>query len=607
MATPLRDLPDYLRVFVDYLGRRIYLIFIFAIMATLAEGVGIMMFLPLFQILSTDDLPHLDSNASGSLSELSSNIYKALNYLGITSSTTAILSAIIFAFLAKAALQLFSEGYTSYLTALLLQSLKNRMFDNFSRMTYGYYTERDTGYFVNIINVQISQMLSVFSSLLRIGVQITSVMVYMALALMTAWHFGVMAIVIGGILMLLINRWNERVRILSRKVATENGHLAKLLIQSLQAFKYLTATDQMKHLRAAIKKAVASLTAHQIRLNYIGVVTRSVREPIVVVSVVAIIIIQVNYLKQPLSPIIVSIMLFYRSLNALLLLQATFQSTMSNVGSLELVQEEFNNQARHKELDGSLSVSELKESIQISGVTYTYVKSESPSLQNIDITIPALSTVAFIGESGAGKSTLVDLITLVIKPQRGSVIIDGIHHDQIKLNSWRNQIGYVSQETVLFDDTVANNISMWGGNIDDDPLLLARVCGAAREAHIHDFIQALPEGYSTRVGDRGVRLSGGQRQRLFIARELFRKTKLLILDEATSALDSETEQAIQDSILTLKGHVTLILIAHRLNTIRNADFVYILKEGYVVESGRYGELRERDDSLLNSMISLQEG
>ena len=213
--------------------------------------------------------------------------------------------------------------------------------------------------------------------------------------------------------------------------------------------------------------------------------------------------------------------------------------------------------------------------------------------------------MALVGKSGAGKSTLVDLLTLILKPRQGQILIDDVPGQDIELASWRRQLGYVSQEAVIFDDTIANNIGLWVGDPRRDDTFRRRILEAARQAHIAHFIETLPDGYDTLVGERGLRLSGGQRQRLFIARELFRSPRLLILDEATSALDSESERAIQQSIDELKGRITVVIIAHRLSTIHNVDRVYVLEKGQVVEQGSYWALRNREGSRLGKLIDMQ--
>jgi len=318
------------------------------------------------------------------------------------------------------------------------------------------------------------------------------------------------------------------------------------------------------------------------------------------------VLVQMVFLRQPLEPIIVSILLFYRGLNTVLGMQGVWQNTLTQIGGVEMVRDEFATQCQHQEPDGPRTIGPLSQGIRLQGLHFSYDPQWGDVLKGIDLEIPVRHSVAFVGESGAGKSTLVDLLTLMLKPRLGQVFIDGVPGPEIQLASWRKQIGYVSQETVVFDDSIANNICLWAGDPHKDQLLMERIHEAARQAHIAHFIESLPNGYHTLVGDRGLLLSGGQRQRLFIARELFRQPKLLILDEATSALDSESERAIQLSIDALKGCVTVVIIAHRLSTIRNVDRVYVFDQGRLVEQGGYEELRDAKQSLFGKLIAMQE-
>jgi ABC-type multidrug transport system fused ATPase/permease subunit len=292
-------------------------------------------------------------------------------------------------------------------------------------------------------------------------------------------------------------------------------------------------------------------------------------------------------------------------MQAVISVQSGWQGTMDRIGSVEMVDDEFETVLIHQEQNGTRQLAPLNESIELRNVHFAYNEEDGDVLRDINVDIPANTSVALVGESGAGKSTLVDLLTLMLKPRTGTMKIDGVPHDEVDLASWRDQIGYVSQETVVFDDTVANNISLWQGDLDEDPALRERVIHAAERAHAHHFIQDLPDGYQTVVGDRGVRLSGGQRQRLFVARELFKQPNLLLLDEATSDLDTASEQHIQQSIDALTGEVTVVIIAHRLSTVKNADRVYVLDEGRVIEAGTYEELRMREDGEFREMVEMQ--
>ena len=225
-------------------------------------------------------------------------------------------------------------------------------------------------------------------------------------------------------------------------------------------------------------------------------------------------------------------------------------------------------------------------------------------LEDVSLRIPHKTVVGIVGESGAGKSTFIDLVTGMLKPTDGQVLIDGVDLQELDLRAWRRRIGYVTQEGVLFDDTVGGNISMWSSGTDQDAVTPA-IRQAARSARCDDFIDTHPQAYDAVIGDRGVNLSGGQRQRLAIARELFKRPDLLILDEATSALDSELERGIHTSIESLRGQATVIIIAHRLSTVKHCDRIFVLEEGRVAEQGSFSELLATEGSRFARMCALQ--
>jgi len=206
----------------------------------------------------------------------------------------------------------------------------------------------------------------------------------------------------------------------------------------------------------------------------------------------------------------------------------------------------------------------------------------------VTLTVRVGQTLAIVGRSGAGKTTLVNLIPRFYDVTRGDIVIDGHNVRDVTLQSLREQIGMVTQETVLFDDTVANNIAF-----GRPAASRAEIESAARAAHAHEFIVTLDRGYDTLIGERGQRLSGGQRQRLAIARALLRDSPILILDEATSSLDAESELLVQEALATLMLNRTSFVIAHRLSTVRRADAIVVLERGVVVETGTHDELMAR--------------
>lgn len=594
----IRDFLHYLSVLEAFIGARLYLVFVLTLLAALAEGVGIVMLLPLLQTI--------DGMAAESLGTVGQGLLSVLEWLGLAGSMTAVLLFIGAFFLTKGAFLFAAQAYQAWLRAHLLRQLRGRLFDAYSRMRYEHYVSRDTGHFINVINTQINDFLAVFQVMAMLGARLVTTSVYLILAFVVAWRFGVMAVGLGLVLLYMFRTLNTYVRSLSRMNAREAGHLSKLLIQTLHAFKYLTATSQNAPLRAEVMASLRRLTTQQARAGIAQSFTAAVREPVIVAFVVLILIVQLVWLGQPLGPILVSLLLFYRGLGAVLQIQTQWQQVMMRVGALEVVRDEFREQEQQREPEGGERIGPLSSAIRLEEVYFAYDKSCDDVLRGVSLEIPARNSVAIVGTSGAGKSTLVDVLTLMLRPQRGRVLIDGLPAERIELASWRRQIGYVSQETVVFDDTIANNICLWQGDPAKDAELMARIRQASERANIASFIETLPDMYHTPVGDRGIRLSGGQRQRLFIARELFKEPNLLILDEATSALDSASEAAIQKSIDDLKGSVTVVIIAHRLATIQNVDHVYVLDHGELIEEGGFCALRDREDSRLGRMVAMQQ-
>ena len=245
---------------------------------------------------------------------------------------------------------------------------------------------------------------------------------------------------------------------------------------------------------------------------------------------------------------------------------------------------------------------EMRTGLGLEDVTFRYERGGEPAaLEGIRLSVAAGETVAFVGPSGAGKSTLADLVMGLIVPDRGRVLVDGVPLGPARMAAWRAQIGYVAQETFLFHDTVRANLLWARPEAGDDDLRWA-----LRTAALEDFVAGLPKGLETVLGDRGALVSGGERQRLALARALLRRPRLLILDEATSSLDSENERKIRTAIEELRGRMTILVISHRLSTVRGADRIHVLERGRLVESGTWDELNARPDGRLRALRLAQE-
>jgi len=245
----------------------------------------------------------------------------------------------------------------------------------------------------------------------------------------------------------------------------------------------------------------------------------------------------------------------------------------------------------------AIKITSFQNSVSLRNVSFSY--DDRAILKNVNIEIPKGKTVALVGPSGGGKSTLMDLLPRFIEPQTGGIYIDGINISDVNIDSLRSQMGFVNQESILFNDTIFNNIAFAKPDATEEQVLKA-----ARIANAHEFIMATDNGYETSIGDRGIRLSGGQRQRLCIARAILGNPPIMLLDEATSALDTESEKLVQDALYKLMENRTSLIIAHRLSTIQNADLIIVLESGAVIEQGSHNELMERN-GLYRRLIDMQ--
>ena len=250
--------------------------------------------------------------------------------------------------------------------------------------------------------------------------------------------------------------------------------------------------------------------------------------------------------------------------------------------------------------DGSLDADRVKHAIELHGVNFAY-DAGAAVLRDVSLTIPAGQTTAIVGRSGAGKSTLAALLQRFYDPTSGYITVDGTRLDRLRLASWRGRLSLMSQDVQLFNDTIAANIAYARPGASDD-----QIKAAARIAHADEFIQRLPEGYGTVVGDRGIRLSGGQRQRLALARTMLRDPDLLLLDEPTNALDPELERDFQEALAAFSKGRTVVVIAHRLSTVLRADQVVVMEAGLIREVGPPGELLRRNGRF-EEMYELQQG
>jgi len=239
-----------------------------------------------------------------------------------------------------------------------------------------------------------------------------------------------------------------------------------------------------------------------------------------------------------------------------------------------------------REIENPKTIKEFNHSIEFKNISFAYRKGDVGNvLKNINLNIEKGKTIALVGQSGSGKTTLADMVPRYYDPTQGAVLLDGIDLRELKIHDLRSLLGVVTQDSILFNDTVFNNIAFGMQHMSE-----AEVINAAKIANAHDFIIEMPQAYQSNIGDRGAKLSGGQRQRISIARAVLKNPPILILDEATSALDTESERLVQEALTSLMKNRTSLVIAHRLSTVVHADEIIVLQRGEIVERGTHQEL-----------------
>jgi subfamily B ATP-binding cassette protein MsbA len=291
------------------------------------------------------------------------------------------------------------------------------------------------------------------------------------------------------------------------------------------------------------------------------------------------------------------IVLFSQIMRPAKAISDSFSAIHSGIAAGERVLELIDEKPTIKDAPDAVNINGFEEGIHFKNVSFAY--DEKPILSDINLTIPKGKTVALVGPSGGGKSTLMDMIPRFIVPKSGQILIDDKDINQVTTHSLRALMGVVNQESILFNDSIYNNIAF--GKMDATP---EQVEGAARIANAHNFIIETEQGYETNIGDRGTKLSGGQRQRICIARAVLNNPPIMLLDEATSALDTESEKLVQDALNNLMKNRTSLIIAHRLSTIQSADMIVVLEAGKIVEQGTHTELLQKN-GLYKRLIDMQ--
>ncbi|MFT4093908.1 MAG: ABC transporter ATP-binding protein [Niabella sp.] len=480
--------------------------------------------------------------------------------------------------------------------------LKNDMYSKILTLPVGYFSEQRKGDIMSRMTNDIGQVESSIVNTLE-GMIKDPVMVISYLVAMVAISPGlsVFLLILLPATAFIIGRISRTLKKQSNTAALRVGDTLSILDETLGGIRIIKAFVAEK----ILQHRFVTLNNTLLGINKKMAARRDLASPLTellgVVVLCIIIYFGANLInRNSLAPgdLIAFIAMFAMMINPAKTLSSSYFNVQAGSAAIARIEELLNTPVKVED-NGTKKLESFEQGVEFRNVSFSY--NQTPVLKNINLIIPKGKTVALVGSSGAGKSTLADLVPRFHDVTDGEILFDGVNIKDYSIESIRQQIGIVSQEPILFNDTIRNNITLaHPGALPDETENAAKVANALR------FIQGKPEKFDTNIGDRGAKLSGGEKQRLTIARAVLKNPPILILDEATSSLDTESERLVQDAINNMMQNRTSLVIAHRLSTVRNADEIIVLNKGEIAERGRHNELMQIENGIYRKLVDMQE-
>jgi subfamily B ATP-binding cassette protein MsbA len=509
------------------------------------------------------------------------------------------LNAVAFALVATAIIKGICDYIGTYLVNFagfgLITDLRNRLYDTILRRSISFFSRHSTGTLVStVVNDVEKVQVTLTIALAEFLQQLFTLVFLVAVVIVLGHKLAIVLLVFVPFVVYSAGKIGRRVRSTTRKGQDKLADIQNILHESIAGNRIVKAFGMEKWESTRFRSAAKKL----FRANLKSVATQAVSSPLMdVIGALAIALLlwlgrtQIN--RGAMTPgifiaFIIAVFRLYDPVRKMAFFNNSFQQAL---GASQEIFHLIDEDDDIKEKPGAIALPAFRDRVRFENVTFSYTGKdgcEPEILRNINLETRAGEVVAIVGSSGAGKSTLVHLIPRFFDVTSGTIKLDGHDIRDVTLASLRAQIGIVTQETILFNDTVRNNIAYGQPHVTEEA-----VTEAARAALAHDFILRLPEGYNTIIGEKGLRLSGGERQRIAIARALLKNAPILILDEATSALDTESESLVQSALQNLISGRTVFVIAHRLTTVRHADRIVVLEGGHITDSGTHEDLLTR--------------
>ena len=566
----------YIKKYYEVLGNKIIILLIIMQTAALIEGFGISLILPIIQN------EELENN------RLLQFFDWMFNLINLDQSLINMLIVLIVFFIFRAIILVFQSWFQAEIISNNLINMRKNLVLSLIHSDYKFINTQNRGTISNVLNNEIERVNFALDQLLAFIVSFITAMVYLLVALIISPVVTIFLAILSipiGLIMLRLNRMTSK----SSKALTDGSNKQQnFVLEIIENIKYLKSTGQYPGISKKMSTEIVNVGKAYRKLKFIQSSSTFLFEPLIVVIMAILIYFFTEVRKSNIIEILFLLFIFRQAAINLVATQAPYRKFISSVGSMEIyfkLQRKLDDNLENLSPNGDDP--NFNTILKLKNISYSY-KNEK-ALNNISLEIKPKTTVAFVGSSGSGKSTTANIISSLLKPETGNFMMGEKDISDINLSKYREKIGYVTQESVVFNTSIQENISLWRKKLN-----FKKLENIIDQTGLSQLFEN-----NKNVNDSGNNLSGGERQRLSLARELYRDSELLILDEATSSVDSILESQIETIISKQKNDKTIIIIAHRLSTIKSADMIYVFDNGQIVESGKFDELIQHNGIFTN--------
>lgn len=541
--------------------------------AGLAEGFGLSAMFPLLSTAISNESGAEGVFTGGSAAE--NMVSGVLRSLGIPQILEVLLLVVFCAILLKCILVLFANRHVGYTVAHVATDLRLELLRKLLAARWEFHLRQPVGAIANAIATEAQRAGKTYLYGAGMTIALIQALAYLGVALMVSWKATLVALLLGTLILYLLKQLVTKARRAGERQTKLLKSLLGRLADNLQSIKPLKSMALEKLAESALSKEVQKLNRALRKQVLSKEYLRAFQEPLRAAFLLIGLYAALKYLSLPVTTVMMLLFLISRVMSQLSKVQESYQKMVMLESGYWSLQEKIEEAKSDRELNHGTRLPVLEIAVRLDKINFSY--GQNRVLKNVSMSFPFGLITAIIGPSGSGKTTIVDLVIGLLRPQKGQILIDDLPLEQIDVQKWRRMIGYVPQESWLLHDTVLNNVTL-----GDPELTNEDAVNALRAAGTWEFVQAMPQGINSTVGERGGKISGGQRQRIAIARALVHQPKLLILDEATSALDPENEMAICNTLSELRGDLTILAISHQPAVLKVSDLAYQLQNGMAV-------------------------